>query len=122
MNAQAESDSSSLDTLKLIAAVGILIGAIWGFYHYEQSSQLLRVGGLVGAAVVAALIALQTATGRGIWAFAADSRTEVRKVVWPTRQETIQTTLLVFGMVLIMAIMLWLVDMFLMWIVRMVTG
>ncbi len=122
MNAKAENESSPLDTVKLLVAVGVLIAAIWGFYHYEHSSQLLRVGGLVGAAVVAALIALQTTAGRGFWTFAADSRTEVRKVVWPTRQETIQTTLLVFGMVLIMAIMLWLVDMLLMWIVRLVTG
>ena len=106
----------------MIVALALLIGGIVGFYYYDQVSQLLRVGGLLTAAAVASFIALQTAAGRGIWAFAAESRTEVRKVVWPTRQETIQTTLLVFGMVLIMAIVLWVVDMLLMWIVRLVTG
>lgn len=118
MNAKAETVTSRFDTVKLAIAVGVLAAGIVGFYHYEQASQLLRVGGLLGVALIASFIALQTDAGRGIWSFAADSRTEVRKVVWPTRQETIQTTLLVFAMVLVMSIVLWLVDMLLMWIVR----
>lgn len=122
MNAKAENETSVLDTPKMILALAILIGGIGGFYYYDQVSQLVRVGGLLAAAILAAFIALQTAAGRGLWAFSAEARTEVRKVVWPTRQETIQTTLLVFAMVLIMAIVLWLVDMLLMWIVRLVTG
>ncbi|MCB1852204.1 MAG: preprotein translocase subunit SecE, partial [Gammaproteobacteria bacterium] len=64
----------------------------------------------------------QTASGRRIWEFATASRTEVRKVVWPSRQETIQTTLIVFAMVLVMGIVLWLFDMLLLTIVRAVTG
>jgi preprotein translocase subunit SecE len=65
---------------------------------------------------------MQTTAGRKLWTFAADSRTEVRKVVWPSRQETVQTTFIVLVMVLIMGIILWLVDMGLLAIVRSVTG
>jgi preprotein translocase subunit SecE len=83
---------------------------------------LLRVLGLLAMVVVAVLIALQTAVGRNVWRFASDARTEVRKVVWPTRQETIQTTLIVMFVVLLMGIFLWLVDMMLLSVVRALTG
>ena len=70
----------------------------------------------------AVALVYQTAIGQRIWQFSLDSRMEVRKVVWPTRQETIQTTLVVFVMVLIMGILLWLFDMFLITIVKYLTG
>ena len=63
-----------------------------------------------------------TPKGRGIWRFAVDARTEVRKVVWPTRQETLQTTLIVIVMVIIVAIILWLLDIFLGWSIRSLMG
>jgi len=122
MNAKAEVESSGLDTLKLLVAVLLLAGGIGGFYYFEENSLLLRVLGLLAVAGVAIAVAMQSAIGRRVWNFAVDSRTEVRKVVWPTRQETWQTTLVVFGMVLLMAIILWLVDMMLMEIVRVLTG
>ena len=111
-----------MDTLKLLAAVALLIAGIGGFYYFEGYSTLLRVLGLLLIGGIAVAVALQTAPGRQVWDFAVASRAEVRKVVWPTRQETIQTTLIVFAMVLIMGIVLWLFDMILMAIVRAVTG
>ncbi|MCP4127573.1 MAG: preprotein translocase subunit SecE [Gammaproteobacteria bacterium] len=123
MNAKTEVESSSsMDTVKLALAVLMLAAGIGGFYYYEAYSLLLRVLGLLAVAGVAVAIAMQTMIGRKVWSFASDSRTEVRKVVWPSRQETIQTTLIVFAMVLVMGIILWLVDMALMAIVRSVTG
>ncbi len=122
MNAKTEVESSSMDTAKLALAVLLLAVGIGVFYYYEEHSLLLRVLGLLAVAGVAVAIAMQTMVGRKVWAFAADSRTEVRKVVWPTRQETMQMTLVVFAMVLVMGIILWLVDMMLMNIVRTVTG
>ena len=122
MNAKAEVESSAMDTLKLALAVLLLVFGIGAFYFFEEYSTLLRVLGLLALAGAAAAIALQSAAGRRIWAFAVSSRAEVRKVVWPTRQETIQTTLIVFAMVLIVGIVLWLFDMMLMAIVRSVTG
>ncbi|MEJ2529243.1 MAG: preprotein translocase subunit SecE [Gammaproteobacteria bacterium] len=122
MNAKTEVESSSMDTVKLALAVLLLAAGIGGFYYYEEYMLLLRVLGLLAVAGVAVAIAMQTLIGRRVWGFAVDSRTEVRKVVWPSRQETIQTTLIVFAMVLVMGIILWLVDMILLSIVRSVTG
>lgn len=123
MNVKTEVESSStMDTAKLALAVLLLAAGIGGFYYYEGYSLLLRVLGLLAIAGVAVAIAMQTMVGRKVWSFASDSRTEVRKVVWPSRQETIQTTLIVFAMVLVIGIILWLVDMALMAIVRSVTG
>ncbi|MCP3672369.1 MAG: preprotein translocase subunit SecE [Gammaproteobacteria bacterium] len=123
MNAKTEVESSSsMDTVKLALAVLVLAAGIGGFYYYEAYSLLLRVLGLLAVAGVAVAVVMQTMVGRKVWSFASDSRTEVRKVVWPSRQETVQTTLIVFAMVLVMGIILWLVDMALMAIVRSVTG
>ena len=71
---------------------------------------LLRTLGLLVVAAGAAALALTSAQGRQLWRFALDSRMEVRKVVWPTRQETIQTTLIVIVMVFILGLILWLFD------------
>lgn len=118
MVAKTEERSSGLDTVKLLIAIVVLIGGIFGFHYFEDQSQLLRVLGVIAMSVLGFVIVATTALGKRGLGFAKDSRTEVRKVVWPTRQETIQTTLAVLVMVVIVAIMLWLVDMFLGWGVR----
>jgi preprotein translocase subunit SecE len=122
MNARAEAGATGLDTTKLVAAAVLLIAGIYGFYYFAAYSSLLRVVGLLVVSGVAAAVALQTEQGRRLWQFVGDARTEVRKVVWPTRQETIQTTLVVIVMVLILGIILWLFDMMLMGILRFLTG
>jgi preprotein translocase subunit SecE len=122
MNARTEAGATGLDTVKLVAAAILLIAGIYGFYHFAAYSTLLRVVGLLAIGGVAAAIALQTDQGRRLWQFAGDARNEVRKVVWPTRQETLQTTLIVIVMVLILGIILWLFDMMLMSILRFLTG
>ena len=122
MNARAEAGATGLDTAKLVAAAVLLVAGIYGFYHFAAYSTLLRVLGLLVVSGAAAAVALQTEQGRRLWQFAGDARTEVRKVVWPTRQETIQTTLVVIVMVLILGIILWLFDMMLMAILRFLTG
>ncbi len=123
MNAKVEVESSSgLDTVKLLVALMLLATGIFGFYYFEEESVLFRVLGLLAVAGVAVAVALQSNPGRRTWIFAVDARTEVRKVVWPTRQETWQTTLVVFGMVLLMALILWAVDLGLMKAVQAITG
>jgi preprotein translocase subunit SecE len=122
MSANTQVEASSFDTVKLLLAVAIVVGAILGFYYLDQYSQLLRVLGLLVLVGVAAFIVYQTAVGRSIWDFASAAKVEVRKVVWPSRQETIQTTLIVFVMVLIMGIVLWLFDMMLGAILKALTG
>ncbi|MEW8507475.1 MAG: preprotein translocase subunit SecE [Candidatus Thiodiazotropha sp.] len=122
MNSKSQTEASSLDTAKLVLAVGIIVGGIYGFYYLDSYSQLLRVLGLLALVAVSVFIAYQTAVGRTVWEFASASRVEVRKVVWPSRQETVQTTLIVFVMVLIMGIVLWLFDMMLGAILKALTG
>jgi len=111
-----------MDTVKLTAAVLLLGGAIGAFYWFADESLLLRVLGLLGVAVVAVLIAAQTGVGRSIWSFIGATRMEVRKVVWPTRTETTQTALAVLVIVLVLGIVVWLLDMMILWAVRLLTG
>jgi len=115
-------ESSALDTLKIVIAIALLVGGIAQFYYFEEESQLYRVLALLGFIAVAGAVMYTTRIGYGAWMFARDARTEVRKVVWPTRQETVQTTLMVIVMVILVGIMLWLMDMFLRWAVFVLTG
>jgi preprotein translocase subunit SecE len=112
---KTEQSSSAIDTFKLMTAVLVLIAGVAGFYYFEEESQLLRVLGMLAVAVVASFIAASSDQGRRGLGFVRDARVEVRKVVWPTRQETLQTTAAVLFMVVLVAIMLWLFDMFLGW-------
>jgi preprotein translocase subunit SecE len=123
MVAKTETDvSNKLDTFKLMIAIVILLAGIGGFYYYAEISLLYRVLGLVAIVIVAAGIAFTTSTGHAILSFGRESRAEVRKVVWPTRQETVQTTLMVVVAVIILGIFLWLIDMMLLNAVQMLTG
>ena len=123
MNASTENQpSSSLDTVKWIGIFIILAGAVYGNYFFAEESVLVRAIAVVAAVVVAGLIALQTEKGRTALAFAKESKTEIRKVVWPTRQEAIQTTGIVLVATLIMAFILWGLDSVLFWVVGLITG
>mgnify|MGYP001810017102 CR=1 FL=1 len=122
MNSRAEDRGASLDVIKLAAAAFLLIIGIVAFYYLASFSTLLGVVGLLVIGGGAVAVAFQAAPGRLVWQFVADARMEVRKVVWPSRQETLQTTLVVIVMVLIVGITLWLFDMLLMAILRFLTG
>jgi preprotein translocase subunit SecE len=122
MVAKAEEQVSGFDTVKLALAAVVLVSAVVLFYAYADQSQLLRVLGLLAAVGVAAGIAVTTLPGRRLWGFVRESRTETRKMVWPTRAETMQTTLIVLIIVIIVGIFLWLLDMFLGWAVQGLIG
>jgi len=116
MNLKVETTGGSrLDTIKIALSILIVASATALFYYYSDQSLLLRVVGLLTAIVVAVLITLNSEKGRQLWRFVQDAQVEVRKVVWPTREETLQTTLIVILMVIVIAIFLWLLDMFLGW-------
>ena len=110
------------DTFKLLAAGAIALSALVAFYVFADHSLLIRVIGLLAAAGVAVVIALKTEWGAETLEFVQGSRAELRKVVWPTRAETTQTTLIVIAMVVIMGLLLWLFDILSFWLVRLVTG
>lgn len=110
MVTKAEQTTSGFDTVKLLAALLLLIAGVVGFYFFEDESQLLRVIGMLAVVAVAFLIVTTTDIGRRSLGFVREARVEVRKVVWPTRAETTQTTIAVLIMVFVVAIMLWLID------------
>lgn len=114
--------SNKLDSFKLLLAIVVLLAGIVGFYYYESESQLYRVLGVVFAAGVAVAISATTTLGQNLIGFGREARMEVRKVVWPTRQETIQTTFMVIVAVIIIGIFLWLIDMLLAQAIQMLTG
>jgi preprotein translocase subunit SecE len=114
-----ETTASRFDTLKWIVVFALVAVAVVGNSYFSDQSLLYRVLGIVALAVVAGLVALQTAKGAAFWALIKGARTEIRKVVWPTRQETVQTTLIVVGFVLLVALFLWGLDSFLGWLVSM---
>jgi len=122
MSSKSETLSSKMDTAKLLIALALVVSAIVAFYYFEDVSQLARVAGLLVAVGIAIAMAATTAFGGGLIEFIQDSRNELRKVVWPSRQETLQVSLAVILMVIVMSIFLWLLDMFLFWLVRLLTG
>jgi preprotein translocase subunit SecE len=93
-----------------------------GYYYFSESSQILRIVALLAALGVSIAIVYQTEKGRLAWMFIRDARTEVRKVVWPTRKETGQTTLIVMLVVTVVAIILWIFDGILTYLVRLLLG
>lgn len=110
------------DRLKWVVAVAILAGAIVAFYYFAEQSVLLRVIGLLAAAGLTVAILLQTEQGRTAWAFVREANIERRKVVWPTRKETVQTTGIVIAMVTVVALFLWALDSILSVLIRIVLG
>jgi len=122
MNAKVDTESSRLDSLKLAVAVLLVGGGIYAFYHFEAQHLVLRVLGLLAVATIAVFIAAQSSLGRSILGFISGAQNEVRRVVWPTRTETVQTTLAVVLMVFLVGIFLWLLDMVLLRVIQLLTG
>ncbi len=117
-----DSESGVLDIVKLLIAAGVLVGGLFAYYYYIEISLPLRVLMVLGGTVAGVAIALTSTQGKRLWAFIQGSRIEIRKVVWPTRQETTQTAIAVFVFTLIMALFFWALDSFLLWLTRTLVG
>ena len=114
--------STVVDTLKLMASASILFASIVSFYYFSEVSVLIRALVIIFSLVISLLIFFRTQRGIIFWDFLQGSRVEMRKVVWPTKQETIQTTLTVFIFVLILGIFFWLLDFILLYITTSITS
>ena len=110
------------DTVKLLLAIVLLIAGIAGFYYFSSYALVYRVFGILAVAGVSVALAFNTAVGATAFGFLKESKAEVRKVIWPTRQETMQATMLVVALVFIVGLILWLMDTFLFWCVGLLTG
>jgi preprotein translocase subunit SecE len=122
MAARAESGASAFDTAKLVLAIVLLITGVVGFHYFSDQALLYRVLGVVGLSITAFAILFTTAMGKSFLGFLKEARVEVRKVVWPTRQETVQSTLVVVALVFLVGIILWMLDMALFWGISLLTG
>ena len=122
MSESNRESSTVADTLKLMASVSILFASIVSFYYFSEISVLIRALVIIFSLVISLLIFFRTQRGIIFWEFLQGSRVEMRKVVWPTKQETIQTTLTVFIFVLILGIFFWLLDFILLYITTSITS
>jgi len=116
-NTNVETITSTADRIKLSLAVLVLIAGIVAYSMLDGQPGLVRVGSFVASVIVAALVAWWSEPGRRSIVFARDSYTEMRRVVWPQRKETMRMTGIVFAFVFAIAFFLWIVDKAFQWIV-----
>lgn len=110
MNIKSEEKEYRLDFAKWILVVALIAVGVVGNSHFSAQPLLYRALVLIALAVVALVVAYNTEKGAGLWALVQGAIVELRKVVWPTRQETNQTTLIVVAVVFVMSIILWALD------------
>jgi preprotein translocase subunit SecE len=124
MNASVESESSSngFDIFKWIAVVALFGGMVVLNNMFPETSDLIRAGVFVVVTAICLGVASTTEKGKTFLVFAKDSRVEVRKVVWPSRQEATHTTMIIGAATAMVGVLLYFLDMFLMWAVGFVTG
>lgn len=115
-------EETRLDWLKWAVAIALLLAGLAGNHYYSDVSMPLRTLIWLAVVAVAGFVASKTRKGKWVVEFFKDSRAELRKVVWPTREETIQTTLVVAAMVVILALLLWGLDGVLVWLIGWLTG
>jgi len=112
-----------LDTIKLLIAVAALVGGLYAYYYYEtELAQAIRVLMVLGGTIAGIGIAMTSVQGRRLWHFIQGSRVEIRKVVWPTKQETTQTAIAVFVFTMIMMLFFWVLDSGLLWLTQKLVG
>ena len=117
------SESGALDIIKLLLAAAALVGGLYAYYYYETSiAQAIRVLMVLAGTAAGIGIAMTSTQGHRLWHFIQGSRVEIRKVVWPTRQETTQTAIAVFIFTLIMMLFFWILDSGLLWLTRTLVG
>ena len=122
MSTKAELHDSRFDVIKWVVVALIVSVGVFGDSYFSAEPVLYRAIALVVLALVAGFVALQTSKGKAFWSLLKEARIEIRKVVWPTRQETTQTTMIVVAVVLVMALILWGLDSLLGWIVSQFIG
>jgi preprotein translocase subunit SecE len=114
--ANIETVSTSADKFKLVLVAALVVAAVAGFYGLSAQGAIIQWLALLGGLVLALVVFLMSVPGRQLVGFGQDAWREVQKVVWPTRKESTQMTLYVFGFVVIMALFLWFTDKTLEWV------
>lgn len=122
MNSSVEQPKSSFDILKWVAVAALVVVGVYGNHHFSDQSILYRVIAELALGAVAVMIAFSTAPGREFWVLLKESRVEIRKVIWPTKQETMYTTGIVLLVVLFAGLLMFFLDLFLNWIASSILG
>lgn len=122
MASQASHNSNPLDLVKWLIVVALLISAVLGNGYYAELGLLYRVLGVLVLALAATGVALTTQRGRKFNQYRKEAWTELRKVIWPTRTETTQTTLLVLAVVILVALIMFFFDMLISFLIGLVVG
>jgi len=122
METKVEEQPTIVDTAKLVFAVAIVLAGLVGYYYFADGSALLRALAVMAALAIAAVVSFTSVQGRAFWKFIQSSRVELNKVVWPTREETIQTTLVVLVVAMFGGVFFWALDFFLLWLTTRITG
>jgi len=122
MDTKVETEPTMVDTAKLAGAVAIALVGFVAYYYFGDASVALRSLGVLVAVGIAVFVGLQSAQGQSLWRFVQAARAELRRVVWPTREETIQTTIAVLVFALIMGVFFWLLDLGLLYATSKITG
>ena len=122
MTEQVQQGATALDAAKLAAGVAILAAGIAGFYLLSEQPIWLRWIIVLAALTAGALVSLQSYQGKNFWSFVQSSRIELRKVVWSNRQETMQVTIVVFVMIIVLGLFFWGLDTLLGALTRWLTG
>jgi len=117
------SESGMLDIVKLLISAAALIGGLYAYYYYQDDiAQAVRVLMVLAGTAAGIGIAMTSTQGQRLWHFIQGSRVEIRKVVWPTKQETTQTAIAVFVFTLVMMLFFWALDSGLLWLTRTLVG
>jgi len=119
---QAPPSASTKDTALITLSILVLFVGIGAFYWYDDQPLPLRIGMVVVGLLAGAGLAWLSWYGREFWLFAQASRIELRKVVWPSRDETVKTTYVVFIFAIVMGLFFWGLDWVLTWLTRLLTG
>jgi len=117
LSTSSETTGQGLDWLKWLLVFGILGAGVFGNWYYQDQSLLYRVVAMLVLGGCAFAVTIQTERGRNAWTLIKEARGEIRRVVWPSWEETTQTTMIVLVLVLIFALLLWLLDSSLSWVV-----
>ncbi len=119
---KTSTSNTPANLIKWVFVVALLVAAFAANTHYASQPLSLRLIGWLAIAIAAGFVALQTSQGSALLGFGKQAQAEMRKVVWPTRPEVVQTTFIVIAMVLVIGVMLWGIDTFLLWAIGLLTG
>jgi preprotein translocase subunit SecE len=122
METKVEEQPTIVDTAKLALAILVVLLGLVGYYYFGSANAFLRALGVIAALGVGAVVAFTTLQGRTLWKFIQSAKVELNKVFWPTREETIQTTLVVLVVALLGGVVFFLIDRALLWMTTSIMG